>query len=262
MRRTLAVLLLLASSAVAQQQSSNNDPITATPNRPTVTNTAETTQYGVVEIEYGVNVADTLQSLNGLLKFAAAKDVELRIAANHWQHDATVHDSSPGDTFLGAKWRFLHQKDGWQPTMSLQYTGKVPTASALQGSGRDDQQFSFLVSKDLTSRHHVDFNLNRNWFGRTTGGYDAAWQPTFTYNYAFTKKWTGEAEVFGSSRQNADTPENVGTLYAVAYTMRPRLVLDTAVQFGLTGRTNQFPAVTWLAGFTYSLADLYHPHRR
>ena len=261
MRRKLAVFLLFAVSGAFAQQSAN-DPIEAVPNRPTVTNTAETTQYGVVELEYGINVARTLQSLNGLLKFTAIKDVELRLGANHWQHDATVHDSSPGDTYLGAKWRFLHQKEGWQPTMSLQYTGKVPTASDAQGSGRDDQQLTYLVSKDFAGKHHVDFNVNRNWFGRTIGGYDATWQPTLSYSYAFNKKWTGEMEAFGSTEQNADNPANFGTLYAVAYTVRPRLVLDTALQFGHAGRTSQFPAVTWLAGFTYSIFDVYHPHRR
>ena len=62
----LLVLWLTAVDCPAQQQPVE---LTATPNRPTVTNTAETTQFGVLEIEFGISSAAQQQSLQGLLKF-------------------------------------------------------------------------------------------------------------------------------------------------------------------------------------------------
>ena len=44
----------------------------------------------------------------------------------------------------------------------------------------------------------------------------------------------------------------------MSYTLRPRLVLDGAVQFRLTGNV---PRVVYFGGFTYSIADLYHRRR-
>jgi hypothetical protein len=59
------------------------DSIAANPNRPTVSNPADVTQYGVLELEYGWDrfwsqegVRQT--SLGGLLKFGLFGDIELR----------------------------------------------------------------------------------------------------------------------------------------------------------------------------------------
>src|SRR5229473_2089877 len=83
----LAVLLIASSPAPAQwigkQTGRYADSIVANPNRPTVANPADITQYGVLELEYGwdrvwpeENVHQI--SLGGLLKFGILCDVELR----------------------------------------------------------------------------------------------------------------------------------------------------------------------------------------
>ncbi len=63
-------------------------------------------------------------------------------------------------------------------------------------------------------------------------------------------------EFSGVTRSNAATPGFVQHLWAVSYTLEPRLVLDSAVQFGLTGNV---PRIAYLGGLIYSIADLYHP---
>src|SRR6266550_3569609 len=78
--------------------------LTATPNRPTVTNTAETTQFGVLEIEFGISSAARQQSLQGLLKFGLLREVELDWAGNSWQHDASVHYGGVSDNYAGFRW--------------------------------------------------------------------------------------------------------------------------------------------------------------
>jgi hypothetical protein len=65
-------------------------------------------------------------------------------------------------------------------------------------------------------------------------------------------------EFSGSTRANAATPAVVQNLWAISYTVRPRLVLDSAVQFRITGNV---PRAVFLAGFTYSIADLYRGRR-
>jgi len=59
------------------------DSIAANPNRPTVTNPANVTQYGVLELEYGLDRVWPEQGIHqtssgGLLKFGMPCDIELR----------------------------------------------------------------------------------------------------------------------------------------------------------------------------------------
>jgi len=83
----LVVSLAASTSASGQwmgkQTGCYADSITANPNRPTVTNPAHVTQYGVLELEYGWDrlwpeegIHQT--SIGGLLKFGMLCDIELR----------------------------------------------------------------------------------------------------------------------------------------------------------------------------------------
>lgn len=250
-----AVLLFLCLTAVDCRAQQLAD-LTATPNRPTVTNTAETTQFGVLEIEFGVSSAARQQSLQGLLKFGLLRDLELDWAGNPWQHDASLHYVGVGDNNVGVRWRFLHQAK-CQPTLTVEYSAKLPTAGPFEGSGEVDHIVTLLASKDLPKRFHVDTNLGYAWLGRPGGGFDHTWLPTGTLAYLLTNKWQLAMEFSGATRANAITPGITQNLWAVSYTLRPRLVLDSAVQFRLIGNV---PRVVYLGGFTYSIVDLYH-HR-
>src|SRR5689334_21528466 len=90
--RVIALSLFFAVSAltcahpaaaqwIGKQTGCYADSIAANPNRPTVANPADISQYGVLELEYGFDrfwpdagVRQT--SLGGLLKFAVLCDVE------------------------------------------------------------------------------------------------------------------------------------------------------------------------------------------
>jgi hypothetical protein len=256
MKLTAAVLLLWLTTVGcrAQQQLAK---LTATPNRPTVTNTAETTQFGVLEIEFGISSAAQQQSLQALLKFGLLRDVELDWAGNPWQHDASVHYVGVSDTYAGFRWRFLHQAKR-QPTLTVEYSTKFPTAGPVEGSGEMDHIVTLLASKDLPKRFHVDANLGYAWLGHPGGGFNHNWLPTSTLAYSLTEKWQLAMEFSGATRANSTTPAVTQNLWAASYTLRPRLVLDSAVQFRVTGNV---PRVVYLGGFTYSIADLYHRRR-
>jgi hypothetical protein len=256
MKLTAALLLLWLTTVDCRAQQQLAD-LTATPNRPTVTNTAETTQFGVLEIEFGISSAARQQSLQGLLKFGLLRDVELDWAGNPWQHDASVHYVGVSDNNAGFRWRFLHQAKR-QPTLTVEYSVKLPTAGPVEGSGEVDHIVTLLATKDLLKRFHIDANLGYAWLGRPGGGFNHNWLPTGTLTYSLTHKWQLSMEFSGATRANAATPVVTQNLWALSYTLRPRLVLDSAVQFRVTGNV---PRVGYLGGFTYSIADLYH-HRR
>jgi Putative MetA-pathway of phenol degradation len=251
-----AALLLLCLTTIncpAQQQPAE---LIATPNRPTVTNTAETTQFGVLEIEFGIGSAAWQQSLQGLLKFGLLRDVELDWAGNPWQHDASVHYVGVSDNNPGVRWRFLHQAKR-QPTLTVEYSAKLPTAGPVEGSGEVDHIVTLLASKDLPKRFHIDANLGYARLGRPGGRFGHDWLPTGALTYSLKERWQLSMEFSGATRANAITPAATQNLWAASYTLRPRLVLDSAVQFRATGNV---PRVIYLGGFTYSIADLYH-HR-
>jgi hypothetical protein len=253
MKLTAALLLLWLAKLDCSAQQQLADMI-ATPNRPTVTNTAETTQFGVLEIELGIGAAARQQSLQGLLKFGLLRDIELDWAGNPWQHDAFLHYVGVSDNNPGLRWRFLHQAKG-KPTLTVEYSAKLPTAGAVESSGKVDHTITLLASKDLPKRFHVDANFGHTWLGRPGGGFDHNWVPTADITYLVTDKWQLAMEFSGAT--GANTRAVTQNLWAVSYTVRPRLVLDSAVQFRVTGNV---PRVVYLGGFTYCIADLYH-HR-
>src|SRR5215475_11345505 len=124
-----ALLCLVATHSAAGQWMGKQtgcyaDSIAVNPNRPTVSNPAHVTQFGVVELEYGLdrtwpeeNVRQTAG--NGLLKFGLLCDVELRWNTTSFlsQTDETGTHSTFGDNWLGTEIRF-HRQTTWVPTMA------------------------------------------------------------------------------------------------------------------------------------------------
>jgi len=248
----LSMTALLTAAFCTGQQTPT---LTATPNRPTVTNTAETTQFGVLELELGVSAASRQQSIPGLLKFGLLRDVELDWAGSPWLHDADVHYSGVSDNYPGIRWRFLHQSQH-QPTLTVQYFSKLPSAGATEGSGEVDHTLMLLASKDLPANFHLDVNFGHEWLGRASrSGFDGALLESFTLSHPVKGNWGLSMEFSGATSPNTGTPAVVQHLWAVSYTVKPRLVLDSAVQVRVHGSV---PRVVYLGGITYSIADLYH----
>jgi hypothetical protein len=235
------------------QQASNADIIAAVPNRPTITTTAEAVQRGVVELEYGFELADGHQNMNGLLKFGIFRDLELRLANNPFERDAGITGLS--DTGIGFKWRVVRQKSK-VPTISLLYTASAPTATQGLGTGAFGHSVQLLVSKDF-GKHHFDVNEGPQFVGRPQGGFDRNYFTSLSYSHPITEKlgWTGE--LAGFSKTNANTPASMVVLGAFTYAVKPRLVLDAGAFVTVYG--NQ-PRMVGLFGFTYAISDLYHFH--
>src|SRR5947209_2771421 len=159
------MVLLTAICAQAQfvrkQTGCAEKEMVANPNRPTVANPADITQFGVLELEYGWDrfypQADSTQSdLAGLVKFGLLCDVELRWNTTNvvWQTDNSGTVSGIGDNWLGPQYRFYKQTPR-VPSLAVSYQVKFPSASAAKGigSGRVDHVFTFLASKDIKGFH-------------------------------------------------------------------------------------------------------------
>jgi len=238
-----ALALISYSLALAQ------DDLTAVPNRPTVSTTAQPVQPGVLETEWGVDAAGSHQDINGLFKFGVSKNFELRLANNPFTADSGTHGF--GDTALGFKYRFA-QDSGHQPSMAFIYMAKVPTAGTVLGSGKIDHAFALLVSKDL-GKQHFDFNVIANLLGRPLGGFDHAYLYALAWSSPLRGKWGATAELSGLTSPNVSTPGSAQFIASAIYTVRPRLVLD----IGMMGRiTGDIPNAMFIAGFTYSIARI------
>jgi hypothetical protein len=261
----LAALVLACAPLRAQNPSDPPEPgqgaastvlnpapnqITAVPNRPTFSTSAEAVQSGVLEIEYGFETADGHQNINGLIKFGLTKKLELRFANNPIERDAGV--TGFGDSGAGFKYKVIEQKN-WRPTFSLLYMAIIPTATAGVGFGAVGHSAGILVSKDF-GKHHFDFNETVQWLGRpNASGFDRNYFTALAYSRAGRGNWGMTAEIAGFSQ--APTPATMTLMGAAIYSVSSRCILDTGIYVAAYG---QLPRVTFFGGVTYSIADLYH----
>jgi Putative MetA-pathway of phenol degradation len=241
-----------AAQPLAVQPPAIPDQISAVPNRPTFSTTAESVQPGVFEIEYGLEVADGHQNINGLLKFGATRNLELRFANDPIERDSGV--AGMGDSGAGFKYKIFTQKS-WRPTFSVLYTATIPTATAGVGVGAVGQSAGILASKDF-GQHHFDFNLTAQWVGRPgASGYDRDYFTALAYSHPIHGKWGITTEVAGFSWTNRANPATMTLMGSAICNISPRLVFDSGMYIAAYGR---LPRVTFFDGITYSIADLYH----
>src|SRR5437660_10402027 len=104
-------MMMFAASAQAQfvtkHTGCREDEVVANPNRPTVANPADITQFGVLELEYGwdrtkLDSSTTQSDLAGLVKFGLMCDVEIRWNTSSilWQTVGGTTQASAGDNWL------------------------------------------------------------------------------------------------------------------------------------------------------------------
>ena len=122
------------------------------------------------------------------------------------------------------------------------------------GNGKRGHVAGILVSKDF-GKHHLDFNESLQWLGRSgADGFDHNYFSALAYAHPLTEKLGVTAEIAGFSRANAATPWTLTVLQALTYNFSPRLVLDAGCYVAAHGN---LPRVTFFAGVTYAVADLY-----
>jgi hypothetical protein len=265
----IAVVTLLggATSAHAQfprhQTGCYDDKVQINPNRPTVANPADITQYGVLELEYGWDhgwpaTGQRFSDAGGLVKFGLLCDVEIRWTTTSFlsQTDSSGTQRGFGDNWIGPQVRFVHQS-AHVPTIAASYAVKIPSASTAKalGSGRVDHQFTLLASKDAPLGVHIDANASLFLIGRAdASGFDENAQFNFAFSHTLYKTLQVQGELYGNTQLNAETPGYASGLAALVWFVTPRLEIDAGMD---TGMTQFAPRRRIFAGFTYSIGNFY-----
>jgi len=252
---------------MGKQTGCYEDVIAANPNRPTVSNPAHVTQYGVLELEYGWDrswpeegVHQT--SMGGLLKFGLLCDIELRWNTTSFlsQTDASGTHQTFGDNLLGTEIRF-HRQTRQLPTMAFSYALKIPSASSENGlgTGRVDHSFTFAASEKI-AHFNLDFNLSHFLIGRPHGsGFEQNELLALAFSHAIHGGLQFAGEFYGETQLNRTTPGFASSLWALTYTVAPRLVIDGGFEVGLTSGGPHRHA---FVGATYAIANFYHALRK
>jgi hypothetical protein len=267
----ILVALFTVNSAFAQWMGNQTgcyaDSIAANPNRPTVSNPSHVTQYGVLELEYGWDrfwpehgVQQT--SIGGLLKFGMLCDIELRWNTTSFlaQSDASGTHGTFGDNWLGTEIR-VHRQTPRLPTMAISYSSKIPSASTENGlgTGRVDHSFTFGASESI-AHFNFDFNFTQFLIGRANAsGFDENQLLALAFARAIRGGLQFTGEFYGETQLNQTTPGFTSSLWALTYTVVPRLVIDGGFEVGLTSGGPHRHA---FFGATYSIANLYRALRK
>jgi hypothetical protein len=228
--------------------------IAATPYRPTISNPAELSAPGWLEVEWGMG-----RSKGGTnswqdnqpytLKYAFSEDFgillggDLRIR----QIDASDQESTgQGDNLVLLK---NHFAAGTGQAFGVEWGAKLATATVGMGSGENDYIVNGIYSVDV-EQTRIDANLGASWLGLNEEGLGRE-----QYNWALAVSqevvtdWTLASELSGSARQGAKNGSQF--MLAASYAASNRLVLDFGAATGLSGNMPDwtvFAGVTWLAG--------------
>lgn len=236
-------------------------PLSAHPNRPTETSPATITPCGFIEHEYGFSrqwaPGDLkVNRLSGLVRYGIGPHFEFR-----WNRDDLVQNTTSkdtqrgvGDFWLGGKTPLLKQNK-IRPDMALGYAVKAPVASTEKGigSGKVDHQVDLLFSKDV-KKVHFDYSTYLYFVGRPTrSGYDENQEMALAAYFPVYHALSFVTEGYGFTELNRDTPASISFLEGFAYAVRPRLVLDVAMDEGLKHGS---PRKRLQFGFTYTIAAI------
>jgi hypothetical protein len=235
-RRTLAPLLacLLAALARAQDAPGDDQP-GATPYRPTVSNPADLSAPGWIEVEGGALRVDAedgprTDTLPWLVKYAFDENHGLLIGGNAYDRmrGAGQHASGFGDTLVEWKQR-LPLREGL--ALGVEAGVDLPTAPAALGIGKPAYIVNGILSSDLGSAH-LDVNVGGTRYTSYpvhASPWQSAWAAAISrpLNEAFGIAF----ELSGTAQRGADHSHQA--LAAINYNASRRVVFDAGVAYGL-----------------------------
>ncbi len=238
----------MAQSAVVDEPEAN-------PGRPTVSTPATLTPVGYLQFETGFVPAyhspefSSRFGLDEVIKLAVSPRLEFLAVTEPIAHFTAGATSANrvADIFLGAQ-AVLYHGEGAKPTLAVSHFHRAYDGGAPEFDyGSPTNSFLILASADVKGFHY-DANAfftemeqgpaRRGQFGQS-----------LTISHPFLKRFTLSGEIWHFTqpflRSNA-----VGNLWALSYTARKNLVLDTGFNHGLTGTSTRWEA---FIGFTYLL---------
>jgi len=196
------------------------------------------------------------------LKFGLLCDIELRWNTDSFLSQTDANGTHPtfGDNWVGTEIR-IHRQTKRLPTMALSYSVKIPSASVDSGlgTGRVDHSLTFGASMSV-AHFNLDFNFSEFLIGRTAvSGFDKNQQTALAFSHTVHGGLLFTGEFYGNTQLNQTTPGFASSLWALTYTVIPRLVIDGGFEAGITSGGPHRHA---FLGVTYSIANLYPGRHR
>lgn len=231
------------------------------PSRPNLTNSADITQCGLVELEYGwtrqwPGASGKGNALNSAVRIGLRNNLDIRWSADDLLHSSGDGHSATGigDVALSVRYRHSNQTKNL-PALATMYTVKFPTASERKdlGSGYADHSIALIASKDF-GVNRLDFNIIGTFLG-APGAFGHSGMLALAYSRPITRRLTGIAEFSGCVFPEGSA---IGT-WAINYRMGPRLTLDSGMDFGITEGA---PRKRLMVGMTYAIGRLFGGARR
>jgi hypothetical protein len=202
------------------------------PDRPSVTNSAQTVPPGSLQIETGVEYGRTSRAgeaaerrlaWQGTFRLGLTDRLEVRLEGEPLVRlRGSEDETGAGDLALGLKYRFLDQAE----------QSRWPI-----GSGRTDFGIVGLASWDLPWDLSLDINAGLVAVGQSQpDGYLIQGLASASLGKQITGRLSGFVEVFFASRGERDGRHNLGFDTGVSFLLTRLVALDAAVETSLTGR--------------------------
>lgn len=251
----LAVAALFATLPVAQAE--DKEPA-VTPYRPTVSNPAELSEPGWLDLELGLQRIKgggdkRRDSMPVTAKVAFSEDwgvlVGTELGIRRTDLDNNLF-TGMGDTSLLLKHRLGgdSEKDG---AWGIEAGFKSPTAKDTLGSGKSDYLVNLIYSVDRLG-NRFDFNVNGTRIGaigdgegRTQYGWAAS------TSRALDDRWSIFGELSGAYRRA--TPSYTQFLAGASYNVSKRVVIDAGAAHRLTGTGQDWTAFVGVSVLTARL---------
>jgi outer membrane putative beta-barrel porin/alpha-amylase len=212
------------------------------PDRPDLTNSVNTVEPGLFQIEFGAAYTrDGSARTVGLPltgRFGVTNRFELRIDATSVESEVAenVRTTGIGDIAAGVKLRLWYGRGGLPPS-SLEPAINIPAKSSHKGLMFDDPDYTvtWLTGLDVGSRAHVDVNYRIGAIGEGRGSARFT-QHAASISTSFTtaENWSPYVEVYWISRQESDGTAVSAIDTGVIRTITPRLAVDAGVQLGVS----------------------------
>jgi len=234
-----------------------DEELAATPYRPTISNPAELSVPGWLEVETGIARAKTSSTswqndTPWLFKLAISEDFGIMLGG-----DAPVRQTdSAGATLSGFGDTSLTLKHHWavdeNSAFGLEWGAKFATADDGLGSGKTDYGFNGIYSRDI-GKTRIDANLGATRLGLNEAGL-AHWQYPWAVavSHPIGEDWGVAFEESGVYRRGAAAATQL--LIAASYSVTKRLVDDAGMT---TGSTDAAPKWSAFMGVTYLAAKFW-----
>jgi len=230
----------------------------ATPYRPTITNPADLSAPGWLELEAGLQRIEggsdkQRDSVPLLFKLAFSEDWGILVGGETGVRRTDLSNevfSGNGDTTFLIKHRISAATEGTAWGVEAGY--KAPTAPDTIGSGKSDAIVSAIYSTDI-GRHHLDLNLSATQLGAYADG-----EGSIQYGWAagvshvLNDRFGAFAELSGVSRSAVATQAQM--MAGASYNLSKRVVLDAGASWGLNKASQEW---TVFAGVTTLLGRLW-----